>query len=92
MKYIISFLLTIFCISCVKISDCEIGSHECKVFDVRNDTIVLLDKNINEFVEIKYDNDTFYPYELCDILEMQFSTPTFILGYCKVHNHYFKQF
>ncbi len=92
MKYIISVLLTMLCISCVKVSDCEISSHECKVFDVRNDTIVALDINLNEFVEIKYDNDTFYPYELCDILEMQFSTPTFILGYCNVHNHYFKQF
>lgn len=92
MKYIISVLLTMLCISCVKVSDCEISSHECKVFDVRNDTIVALDINLNEFVEIKYDNDTFYPYKLCEIVEMHFSTPTFVLGYCSAHNHYFKQF
>ena len=92
MKYIVALLLVWSFFSCSKIEDCTLFKHECQVFDVKTDTIVMLDKNRNLFVDVKYNRNLFYPYTLCELLDMQFSTPTFILGYCEAHDHYYQSY
>ena len=92
MKYIVALLLVLSSFSCSKIEDCTLSKHECQVFDVKTDTIVMLDKNRNLFVDVKYNRNLFYPYTLCELLDMQFSTPTFILGYCEAHDHYYQSY
>ena len=92
MKYISLVLFLILVISCNKIEDCELSKHECKILDIKNDTILVFDENRKDLYYIKYNNDLFYPYTLCEITEMSFHTPTFILGYCSVHDHYYRSY